>query len=166
MKFSGIDVTTEPLIQQQIDELRDFARGSIWLYPVYLLVLGMFLFSVYMSFMDSQALSYWHIPALASFFLIATFFVRDVYRQEVRIDLAPLEEHYLTLLGQLFEGDLAPEVQRYRAQVISQGRDFTIGECKALRAFNLQWSLERDEAANMAALRARVYGQPPQPDGN
>lgn len=101
----------------------------------------MFFFSGYMSFMDSEARSYWRMLALASFFLIATFIVRDYQRQEVRLDLAPLEEHYLTLLGQLFEGELAPEVQRYRAQVISQGRDFTIGECKALRAFNLQWSL-------------------------
>ena len=166
MKFSGIDVTNEPITQQQIDELRDFARGSVWLYLGFLLVLGMFFFSGYMSFMDSEARSYWRMLTLASFFLIATFIVRDYQRQEVRLDLAPLEEHYLTLLGQLFEGELAPEVQRYRAQVISQGRDFTIGECKALRAFNLQWSLERDEEANMAALRARVYGPLPQSDGN
>ena len=48
MKFSGIDVTTAPLIQQQIDELRDFARGSVWLYLGFLLVLGMFFFSGYM----------------------------------------------------------------------------------------------------------------------
>lgn len=80
---------------------------------------------------------------------------------EVKNLLKPLNPHECSELADVIGSAMAPEVLRYRDEVLAQNRDFCCGDARAIERYTVKYKAQRD----LDMLRAKLYS-PEQTQGD